>query len=482
MQSATHAFGTMTSLLSRRKQKDFIWVVLVKGWNWTSLALVFWMVLNISAMMSSLSSFRASEWQLSELLPCSESYTPEEFMTGHFEKYVNLPLLAPGVTPSDVQARVEKALSRPVDKPFGLLHEANPPGHDVVMGLAAYPSAMRVFRTVVGSLRHTGYDGHIILGVHSEIPTDEQEYLKKMDVTFYAVEFVSCDESISVEGNNEGNVVRGLCAKGLEKLKLEWGRFEMARQWLHACEACSGWALVMDTRDIFFQAHPFDSLPAPESSDYDLLFVEEISKHTCPVPNKCEPHRYYVLDNSFYKGNDKHCYGKYHEHFKDRPVLNSGTIIGNRKGMHRFLSVYVDQFYENNASENLRCRSPHTTDQFTLQYMYYNGMFGEPERTRTSPYGSGPVLTVGHACVNSRMEDPKERHSQKDMMQFDTENTGLIVNPFVDSNSKARIAPVIHQFDRCHRWIQQMFREKDEAIFGGRGTPLDEIPPLPWQT
>jgi hypothetical protein len=37
-------------------------------------------------------------------------------------------------------------------------------GNDAVMGLAAYAKNMRAFKRIVGSLRATGYDGHIILG------------------------------------------------------------------------------------------------------------------------------------------------------------------------------------------------------------------------------------------------------------------------------------------------------------------------------
>jgi hypothetical protein len=116
----------------------------------------------------------------------------------------------------------------------------------------------------------------------------------------------------------------------------------------------------MDTRDIFFQAHPFASLPSPEETKEDLLFIEEIAPHTNPKPD--DPKRSFVIGNSFYVGRTEHCYGK--EHFADyfnRPILCSGTIIGTRNGMHRMLSVLVSEFYANNAKTVVKCRSPHTT-------------------------------------------------------------------------------------------------------------------------
>jgi hypothetical protein len=391
------------------------------------------------------------------------SFTPEDFLAGRHDKYVNLPVLPESTTYKEVQTLTAKAISRPVGKPYGLMHQANPPGNDVVMGLAAYPTAMPLFKHLVGSLRSAsaGYDGHIILGVHSQIPLEEQEYLKKMDVTFYAVEFVSCDESIQVQGNNEKNVVRGLCAKGLEKLKLEWSRFEMCRQWLHACKTCTGWALVLDTRDVFFQAHPFLSLPPPDSSPYDLLFIEEISKHTCPKAE--DPKRYYVLGNSYYQSSKERCYGEYHKPFQDRPVLCSGTIVGTRKGVDRFLAVFVQEFYDNNVKTNLKCRSPHNTDQMTLQYLYYNGRFGEFDRTKTAPWGTGPVNTIGHACYDNNQVLQKDRHSAMDLTKFDN-TTGLILNTHEGPNSLARISPLVHQFDRCHKWIHPFFSKHPELF------------------
>ena len=117
--------------------------------------------------------------------------------------------------------------------------------------------------------------------------------------------------------------------------------------------------------------------------------------------------------------------------------------------MLRFLGVLVTEFHKNNKKENLKCRSPSTTDQWTMNWyihprciaeigvilihsfrrLYYNGYFGEPSRTKTIPWGTvgrldtitrcflhyllplhflpvsvslqGPVLTVGKACIGA---------------------------------------------------------------------------------
>jgi len=383
------------------------------------------------------------------------------------DNYSNVP---PFQLSNEEQKQMEQLLNEPVGEPNGLLHKANPPGSNVVMGLAAYPKNMGCWKRLVGSLRNSGYDGHIIFGVHKEIPQDEQDYLKEMDVTSYIVDFVDCDSSVlGGEAKGGSAAVRGKCAKGIEKLNLEWGRYEMARQWLNACDTCTGWSLVMDTRDLFFQADPFASLPPPKEAKQDLLFIEEIAKHTSPLD---DPKRWFKLGNARFMSRVGPCYGRStFKAYAERPVLCSGTVIGTRRGMHRFLSVLVGEFYSNNQKKNKNCKSPGMTDQWNMNYLYYNGKFGEYGRTKTIPWGTGPVMTIGHPCINKNIPNPN--HSQKDMIVFDKE-TGLIRNNWeTDDNSKARIAPVVHQFDRCHKWIHPWFSR--------HGDLFNTVPTLAWK-
>lgn len=345
-------------------------------------------------------------------------FTPQNVLNGRLDDYVSLPVLDDNVTYQSIQERVKRAIACKVDKPFGLMHEGTPPGHDAVMGLAWYKDGRDVFRTLVGSLRTSGFDGHILLGVHPSISEDDQAYLAKMDVTFYAIEMVPCDESIS-DGGKDG--VRNTCSRGIEYLTLEKARFEMLRQWLHACKSCTGWVLAMDTRDIVFQRLPFTGMPHPDKSPYDLLFIEELTPYTQP-PRDNPRTDVTVLGNGWYQGSDGGCYGHhFHEKYPERAILCSGMIIGNRRGMDRFLAVFVDEFLENNKKANHKCKSAETPDQLILQPMYYSGYFGEFEQTRTSPWGTGPVNTIGVPCVR------EGNLSSLDLTEFDNK-TGLILN------------------------------------------------------
>jgi hypothetical protein len=124
-----------------------------------------------------------------------------------------------------------------------------------IMGLALYKNSIKMFRRFVGSLRHFGYNGHIILGVSDSLSSQEMDYLTSKHVTLYAVEVAACEESAIGNADVKGPI-RNKCSKDIPDLKLEWGRFEMARRWLLSCRTCKGWSMVVDTRDTFFQDHP----------------------------------------------------------------------------------------------------------------------------------------------------------------------------------------------------------------------------------
>ena len=405
----------------------------------------------------------------SDLLP-NVVFTPDNVLNGKLDRYVSLPVFDDNVTYENIQERVQKSIARKVDLPFGLMHQGMPPGKDAVMGLATYgDDDVEVFRKLVGSLRTSGFDGHIILGVTPSIKDNVKSYLMKMDVTFYGIEKVTCDKSIT--DGEDGTNVRNTCAKGTDNLTIEKGRFEMSRQWLHACKECTGWVLLMDTRDIFFQQPPFTGMPPPDKSPYDLLLIEEIAPHS--LPKRDNPRTGVTkLSDGWYQGSDGGCYGhNFHNKYQDRAILCSGTIIGNRRGIDRFIAVFVDEFLENYKKPNQICKGSETPDQLILQPMYYSGYFGDVERTRTSPWGTGPVNTIGVPCVRSGV------HSSLDLTDFD-KDSGFILNPNLKDGHPMRVAPIVHQYDRCHGWIHDYFQKYDKELFGG---PVDQQNPVSWK-
>ena len=176
------------------------------------------------------------------------AFTPEKLGFDNYLEYLNTPLSdnseihVPAAEVNDYVLEVA-------------MTTGSPPGNDAILGIALYRNYMRGFKRVVGSLRHFGYNGHIILGVHPAISSAELEYLRSRQVTAYAVNVSTCN-MIATEKGKPPSLMRGKCTEELPNLKVEWGRFELARRWLRACNQCTGWNMVIDVRDIYFQDHP----------------------------------------------------------------------------------------------------------------------------------------------------------------------------------------------------------------------------------
>jgi hypothetical protein len=93
-----------------------------------------------------------------------------------------------------------------------------------------------------------------------------------------------------------------------------------------------------------------------------------------------------------------------------------------------------------------------------MNYLYYKGKFGFIHKTKTLPWGTGPVLTMGKPCVNSAMGE-KYGMSQKDMMVIDDAHM-LVLNPHEKEGSATRVAPALHQWDRCRGWINPILQSQ----------------------
>ena len=174
-----------------------------------------------------------------------------------------------------------------------------------------------------------------------------------------------------------------------------------------------------------------------------LYFIEEVSPYTLP---HLLPNRSFVAGNIRNEVHTVPCYGRTkYEIYRSRPVLCSGTVIGTRMGMLRFLSILVNEFHANNRKDNRKCQSPHTTDQWIMNYLYYTGKFGNYDSTSTIPWGIGPVQTVGKPCITDNRKPGA---------------TDIVVrnhDGFLLNRHDKVISPVVHQFDRCFPWINDFF-------------------------
>jgi len=115
------------------------------------------------------------------------------------------------------------------------------------------------YQRFVGSLRATGFSGHILLGISNLASSDILDYLKKNDVTAHLVEAADqCIHHGSIGSNgtplDTNNSHEWHCPKNYPDYKISWARFFMYTDWLNKCPLCTDGIMLTDARDAFFQA------------------------------------------------------------------------------------------------------------------------------------------------------------------------------------------------------------------------------------
>jgi hypothetical protein len=395
-------------------------------------------------------------------------FNPEEFRVGDKKKYINRPIHCP-----KCNKQVEEAVKREIPKPIGLDNEAQNRGNDVVVSFVTVTFMYKKhFGRLIESLRYSGYDGHIILGVHQDIPEASMTYLKENNVTVYKAESGPCQKPTS---NVKLPKKQLKCYKSLETFPVEWGRYELARQWINACQSCTGRVLLaLDGTDTIFQSNPFDFM---EGRKEDILFTEEMAAHTNPFyydPNKenvrharLDVGRFKKIIDVFYGPSTADSLGP-----KNRPLLVPSTVIGSRNGILRYLSIMVAELNKHVAASG-KSGYPKSNDAGVMNFLYYSGAFGFPETISTLPWGTGVFQNLGKPCVNLFVEKGKNPNSQLDIVKFDFNRTGYVVNRYESVEGGSRVAPVIHRFQPyCDKWIKAFISLHGELI----GEPLYKKP------
>ena len=103
-------------------------------------------------------------------------------------------------------------------------------------------------------------------------------------------------------------------------------------RWLEQCEACTGWVLFTDLRDVYIQRDPFTDLPAAHASAPVVHLFEE----------------YKVTNEHWITASVVNCYGhSAYETYADRPMLNVGTTLGNRVGGLKYMRRLADELRAN---------------------------------------------------------------------------------------------------------------------------------------
>lgn len=254
--------------------------------------------------------------------------------------------------------------------------------HATVMAMASGYS-LSVYKNYVGSLRKSGYEGNIILGVSAPLPSDVEKYFDEQNVTPKILQLVNCTFAPLVDGSkkkaeetNSHVKEQNTCAHPYSDIKLRWSRFPLLRDWLEECKECTGPVLISDARDVFFQRDPF-GVGAPEVKGLQV-FEEHHTQTTAhwlvrDVVRRCK-------DMDFGKPP------------LESPMLCSGTTIGTRDAMLRYLSTMYEEMQAWTKAPKCCCNKMNGDDQSIHNYLYYTGKI---PFAKAIPNRMGIVNTAG---------------------------------------------------------------------------------------
>ena len=259
-----------------------------------------------------------------------------------------------------------------------------------VLGLATgYPRY--VYEGFVGSLRATGFSGHIILAIAKNAPEDVVSYLKEHNVIMKHVEKAEkCtydgaigEEGVPIDMNESGE---WKCPKDYPDYKITWSRFLYYRDWLNDCPSCTDGVMLTDVRDAFFQRDPF--VTANERNQVHPLMVFQESPETDTE---------HWLTDWPVSACRKHKLGK-------KPMLCSGSVMGSREGILDYIDVMEEEFKYWMQRENCRIDN-RGDDQSIHNYLYYTNRF---KNAVSIPHRQGPIHVVGYQAArileNARKE------------------------------------------------------------------------------
>lgn len=310
-----------------------------------------------------------------------------------------------------------------------------------VMGMAMN-YGLSAFERFVGSLRKSGFQGQIILAVSNEMKPGVENYLLEQKVTYFRMQIVNCTHDTAPP--TERDVVHErearTCIHPYQHLKARWSRFPLLRDLLKECEACTGPVLISDFRDVFFQRDPFGK------GTYQVASLEMFEEHwtqrttdwlvNLPV-KKCK------------------------NLTLDKPMLCSGTTIGTREAMLKYLTVMHEETNAWMEDPNCCCNLNNEDDQSIHNYLYYTGRL---PFAKAIPNRMGTVNTVGvrgsqiyQAHVKRCEEKWNKTQGEANQVPYDGAGGkyrwlgmqfGLTDEEGYFLQTDGTRSPVIHQYDR----------------------------------
>ncbi|KAH8066502.1 hypothetical protein JL722_948 [Aureococcus anophagefferens] len=285
-----------------------------------------------------------------------------------------------------------KPLARTTKPLWGLAHA---PANDAVMGLA-FGYGAEAYRVFVGSLRKAGFAGDVVLATSeaAKMRPGVEAYLRSQRVLAYGFRFSCASMRMGrrLLGTPGGCVLLDWYAAGDPRRPrpLALARYEMYATWLRYYDERS-YALLVDTRDTFFQADPFEGLKRRRPLDL-YVFQEHRELKTigrCPFNSgwlSCfdKPRGESI---AAWRGILDRPTPLVKKHF-DAPVHCSGSTLGSRDGARRYVAAMLDAFDEFACHESVF--DAIQSDQGYHNYLVLSGRLGALVPNVTSvPQGFG---------------------------------------------------------------------------------------------
>jgi len=293
---------------------------------------------------------------------------------------------------------------------------------------------VKIYLAFVESLKETGFEGDIVLSVSvlSKLKPGVEEYLRAQpNIVVYSVEwncFTGSGEKAS--GPKEG--MRMCQLDGLygdvdanafddprEARPVATARYELYWSWSLAYEPHT-WIMLIDSRDTFFQVDPFRGLPkrrADQRKDDGSLYLFEENAETTTIGESSYNKRW--LENAYGK--------KAVSPFFDKPVVCSGSTMGEKVAVEAYLRAMVKQF------DDTKCKIK-GCDQGFHNYLYYSGKLGGVPGIHdivVHEQGNGIINNLGLLRDNPLKERGLLQQGSNTVLNWD-----------------GSVSPVAHQFDR----------------------------------
>ena len=308
-----------------------------------------------------------------------------------------------------------------------------------------------VYERFVGTLRKTGFDGNIILGVDDNAMTDDvRRYLQHRNVNTKSLKWIPCTyrhnetDTVDIHGKS--------CAGYAENLypdvNLGWSRHKIYYDWLQECKTCTGPVLTSDVRDTFFQLNPFGT----DSSNIEGIQVFEELKYKGEGDGHSTFH--WLTHPAIHQCKNITI---------QQTMLCAGTTVGTRTAMMQYLKTFHDEIEEwNNGSKDCHdaIHKYGGGDQALHNYLYYSGKLpyatAIPNREgMVNTLGAVSEYLVGHELSGSQRKTlrkegrfPDANGSQWIGKQYNIVDEEGYFTQFDGSRSR-----VVHQYDRLSQWV-----------------------------